>query len=390
MIRFPKDLEEFLLAYVKREFYRGTRRASFAERPFIDEDLRFFSKGVAELSDLFTSERSELRAGYLNRPELRAAYLLYFLPINFAKGIDVLSKLPEEFFHREKYRVIDLGCGPGSVSLAFAQLLLQKNPKAKLELTLVEQNPAILQDAQNLLRFRFPNVELKPIKAWLHAFRFEGEYDLILMSHVLNELVKLGAQERAEWLIPHLDRHLAKQGLLAILEPALKRPTRELMALRDHIVEGKLFSVLAPCQHDERCPMLAATLQDWCHFYVDWEEPEYLQKLDKMVKNDNRFVKVAYLILGHAQSFDAKRREKLYRVVSNRMATRGKTEAVLCGPGGRMTLTRLDKERSESNRGIDEIRRGDLVEIPNYRGQGFEVTRAIRADKKFGIKRIPS
>ena len=136
MIQFPKELENFLLAYVKREFYRGTRRANFAERPFIDEDLRFFSKGVSELSELFTSERAELKAGYLNRPELRAAYLLYFLPINFAKGLDVLGRLPEEFWRRDSYRVIDLGCGPGSVSLAFAQLLLERNPKAKVEFTL--------------------------------------------------------------------------------------------------------------------------------------------------------------------------------------------------------------------------------------------------------------
>ncbi|HKX12619.1 MAG TPA: small ribosomal subunit Rsm22 family protein [bacterium] len=388
MIQFPKDLENFLLAYVKREFYRGTRRAAFAERPFIDEDLRFFSKGVGELSELFTSERAELKAGYLNRPELRAAYLLYFLPINFAKGLDVLGRLPEEFWRRDSYRVIDLGCGPGSVSLAFAELLLQKNPRAKVEFTLVEQNPAVLQDAQNFLRFRLPQAQIKPIKAWLHAFHFNGEYDLILMSHVLNELTKLGAQQRAEWLLPNLQRHLADQGLLAILEPALKRPTRELMALRDHLLESGGFTVLAPCLHDQRCPMLAATLQDWCHFYVDWKEPEYLQKLDKMVKNDNRFVKVAYLILAQAEAFASNRREKLYRVVSNRMATRGKTEAVLCGQGGRMTLTRLDKERTESNRGIDDIRRGDLVEIKDYRGKGFEVTRQIRADKKFSIKKV--
>lgn len=388
MIQFPTDLEAFLLAYVKREFYRGTRRAAFAERPFIEEDLRFFAKGVSELSDLFTSERAELKAGYLNRPELRAAYLLYFLPINYAKGVEVLSRLPGEFWRRDSYRVIDLGCGPGSVSLAFAQLLLERNPGAKLELTLVEQNPAILQDAQNLLRFRSPKAELKPIKSWLNAFRFAGEYDLILMSHVLNELVQLGAQERAEWLIPHLQRHLAKSGLLAILEPALKRPTRELMALRDHLLEGGELSVLAPCLHDQRCPMLAATLQDWCHFYVDWREPDYLQKLDKMVKNDNRFLKVAYLIAARSEAFASNRKEKLYRVVSNRMATRGKTEAVLCGPGGRMTLTRLDKERSEQNRGIDELRRGDLVEIPDYRGKGFEVSRKIRADKKFRVNKI--
>src|SRR5262249_43931147 len=95
MIQFPETLESFLLGYVKREFYRGTKRAAFAARPFGQEDLRFFAKGAAELSDLFTSERSKLQAGYLNQPQLRAAYLLYFLPINFAKTCYVLEQLPE-------------------------------------------------------------------------------------------------------------------------------------------------------------------------------------------------------------------------------------------------------------------------------------------------------
>jgi ribosomal protein RSM22 (predicted rRNA methylase) len=161
-----------------------------------------------------------------------------------------------------------------------------------------------------------------------------------------------------------------------------------LMALRDHLVESGEFTVLAPCLHDQRCPMLAATLQDWCHFYVEWREPAFLQNLDRMVKNDNRFVKVAYLLLAHSKAYADKRKASIYRVVSNRMATRGKTEVVLCGEGGRMNVTRLDRDRTVVNIGIDDVRRGDLVELTDYKCKGFEVTRQIRADAKFGIKKI--
>ncbi|MFO1464174.1 MAG: small ribosomal subunit Rsm22 family protein [bacterium] len=391
LIPFPETFENFLLDYLKREFYRGTRRAAFLDRPFRPEDLRFFSKGVAQLSTLFTAERANLQAGYLNQPQLRAAYLLYFLPINFAKTRGVLQQLPAEFWKKQKYRVLDLGCGPASASLAFLEALREKQSEAEVELVLVEQNANILKDAQNLLQALDPGrrLTIRAFPLWLHGFRFQGEFDLILMSHVLNELVQLGAQERAEWLGPRLEQHLAPDGIAALLEPALKRPTRELMALRDHVIEGGELAVLAPCLHNEVCPMLAATRNDWCHFYVDWEEPEYLQALDRLVKNDNRFLKVAYLLLGRKQAwpFLAKRSRNVFRVVSNRMQTRGKTEAVLCGPPGRVTISRLDRERRDSNAALDELRRGDLLKIEGWEAKGFEVGRNLRLSAKLFLKK---
>jgi len=391
MIQFPPDFENFLLDYIKREFYRGTKRAAFLDRPFGKEDLQFFSKGVGQLSELFTADRANLQAGYLNQPQFRAAYLLYFLPINFAKTRRVLEDLPAEFWRKKQFRVLDLGCGPASASLAFLDLLREKSPDAELELILVEQNANILKDAQNLLKAFAPKLKLtlRAFPLWLHGFRFQGDYDLILMSHVLNELVKLGAQERAEWLFPRLEEHLAAGVLTVLLEPALKRPTRELMALRDHLVESGEFSVLAPCLHNEVCPMLAATRNDWCHFYVDWREPEYLQALDRMVKNDNRFLKVAYLVLGRkaAWPFVAKRSHNVFRVVSNRMQTRGKVEAVLCGPPGRLTVSRLDRERKPANAVLDELRRGDLVKLEGWEGKGYEVGRNLRLFPKHFLKK---
>ena len=386
MIQFPKNFQDFLLQYIKTEFYRGTKRASFLERPFGAEDLKFFSKGVAQLSELFTADRANLQAGYLNQPQFRAAYLLYFLPINFAKTRWVLEDFPDTFWDKKRFRILDLGCGPGSATLAFLDLLQTRNPRAELEIVLVEQNAHILKDAQALIKAIAPKsrIAIHAFPLWLHGFRFQGEFDLILMSHVLNELVKLGAQERAEWLFPRLEQHLTPSGICALLEPALKRPTRELMALRDHLIEDGTFSVLAPCLHDQVCPMLAATRNDWCHFYVDWQEPEYLQQLDRLIKNDNRFLKVAYLLLGRKSAWQKTcyRPANYFRVVSNRMKTRGKTEAVLCGPPGRLTASRLDRDRKPINAALDELRRGDLVELDFGEGRTFEVSRNLRLNAK--------
>lgn len=390
MIQFPRHYQTALLHYVKTSFYKGTKREAFIARPFGDPDLHFFSKGLSELSDLFTSERSELNSGYLNQPPLRAAYLLYFLPINFAKTRFVLEQLPQAFWRRKKFRVLDLGSGPGSASLAFLDALGEKNPEAEVELCLSDQNKKTLEDARQVLSWEegVKRPALQTVVSDARRFRFQGQYDLVLMSHVLNEWVRDSATERAEWLMPRLLEHLAPQGLAVLTEPALKRPTRELMGLRDHLVEEGAFRVLAPCLHDEICPMLAATRNDWCHFYLSWDEPEYLQKLDRLVKNDNRFLKVAYLVVGRAEDFAklpaANRR--VFRVISNRMATRGKTECVLCGPAGRVQISRLDRDRSAENRTLDEMRRGDLVEMAREL-PGYEVSRQWRLSRKDALKK---
>jgi len=393
-LTIPEKLEQELLRYLKEEFYRGTRRANFIGRPFQDSDLQFFAKGVSELSRLFTTERDKIDSGYLNRPALRAGYLLYFLPINFAKTHYVLKKMPAAFWKRPKLRVLDLGSGPGTASLALIEELAEKNPKAQLELTLVDQSENALKDAEHLLRFwwrqRFPDraFKFKKIKSDLSRLRWEGSYDLILMSHCLNELRQGSALDRSEWLLEKIPGHLEADGVLLITEPALKRPTRELMALRDHMIASESFSVLAPCLHQSVCPMLKATSQDWCHFYGDWSEPEYLKVLDRIVKNDNRFLKVAYLILSPSEEnpYSKPYPAEQFRVVSNRMATRGKTELVLCGVLGRIKLSRLSKDTSPENQDLDDCRRGDLISVTGLKLEGFEVEKSWRLKKPDQVK----
>ena len=73
-------------------------------------------EGVRRLSTLFTTGRGEGLADYLAERSLRRAYLLYFLPVNYAKVAGLLREMPA--LPARPLRILDVGSGPGTAVLA--------------------------------------------------------------------------------------------------------------------------------------------------------------------------------------------------------------------------------------------------------------------------------
>ncbi len=393
---FPKELQELLFNYLKATFYPNTRRAHRLEKDFDDGDLKFFARGASELSQRFTDNRSNLQPGYLSRPELRSGYLLYFLPINFTKALWVFSQLPESFWKKSQWDLLDLGSGPATASLAFLYCLGKKNPKALLRIHLVDQNKAILKDGENLLLsaqklfFSQGKIQIVTTANDLGKGIPQGKFDFIVMHHVLNELVKSSAQDRSEVMQKKVLPHLKSSGVLAILEPALKRPNRELMAMRDHLLEEGSYKIIAPCLHEQACPMLKTTRNDWCHFYIDWQEPAFLKRLDQLLEHDNRFLKVAYLLMSPQKKIQAPSADetRVFRVVSNRMTRNGKLEVIICGTPGKIRLARLETERSSANRDLERMRRGDLLKLPGLTDLSYNPNRLLRVHRNTPVHHL--
>ena len=351
---------------------------------FGDKSLAYFASGVEPLSTWFTEERGDIPHHYYNQPKLRSGYLLYFLPINFAKTAFVLNQIPKGILPKH-LKVLDLGSGPGSAGLA--ALHWAKNYGYKIDdITCVDWSPQALQDARQLLQgFAKPAVPtIHTVRGNLLEVRVKGKFHLVLLSHVLNEF-KTPAL-KLKFVLRVLETNLEENGLLVLIEPALRQPTRDLMQVRDQLLKEHGWQALAPCLHSKPCPMLAATRGDWCHFYVPWQEPAYLKQVDRMVGNDNRFLKVGYVIIG-AQNKAQVCDDQEALVVSNQMKTRGKIEVLVCNAAGLTRVSRLDKDQSEENEDLGRIYRGDWVEVPGLKNQPYRVDQLLRLGKDGAIRK---
>jgi hypothetical protein len=110
--------------------------------------------------------------------------------------------------------------------------------------------------------------------------------------------------------------------------------------------------------------MLAANARDWCHTYIPWNRPQWIEKIDRLVAIRKDYLKCSYLLLGREppqeHAFD------LWRVVSGPLNSKGKSERLLCGEAGLPHLLRtcrLDREESPANADFDALERGDLVRM---------------------------
>lgn len=396
MRHLPSNFEPALKAYLKRTYYPDTRKQDFADRDFTEGDYRFFAKGVGRLSKYFTSDRGGLPKNYFNQKDLRSGYLFYFLPVNALKVAGLLNYIPAPFFQRP-LKVLDLGSGPGTgmVGVWLRQFsgtggvphtgdprggppTTASSPAKRDDavgwgwsgagpvgsITLVDQNRDVLRDAEGLkealgipgqITTRYGDLLREPLPKVVRP----EPYDLILIANFLNEF----PQERRRQLIDLLlRRYLAPAGRILIIEPALKRQTRELMELRDELLAEKMGYVYAPCLHQEGCPMLRHNDRDWCHVYVDWERPRWIEKVDRMLHLQKEYLKGSFLVLGNEPSPAYTNTQ--WRVVSGHLNSKGKSELLLCGPGGLpklLRVTRLDKDHSSSNADFDHAQRGELV-----------------------------
>ncbi len=326
-------MDEFVPTWVKRQY---SPRENWKNKPFTRDDSVFFGKGVLELSELFTGERSARSPAYFRHERFRSAYLLYFLPLQAAKFValfgqyrQVLASLP-----RTEINVADLGAGPGTASIALLLSLLDHKDALPTKIVFHwwdAQEPMLREGKKLLEDFAEDHPLLKGrieirlnVAAWENAAENSKlRFDLVLVGNVLNE-GRSPSQEvrkaRGRWneladlqedsaeplevatpvdsrfeLFEELRERTGAGGIL-IIEPAFMGSSQALSRIRNGISEAHpgIVSWWGPCLHGAACPL--ARGRDWCHFSIPVEIPgRWFKSFSIRLGSERQWLKYSYL-----------------------------------------------------------------------------------------------
>jgi ribosomal protein RSM22 (predicted rRNA methylase) len=352
------------------------------------DDVKALAANVLKLSTLLTKDRESLPAAYLKDPDLRLAYLRYYLPSNMKKvhlALTDLSLHPDWVLSKPRLRVLDVGAGPGTALLGLLAFFAQRPEQPVLDCFAVDRVAENLRIAEDLFNSYRTN---KKLNASLTTRRVDVEgalliaddpFDIVIFSNVLNELFSFD-EDRIERRVANvkgvLDANLAEDGSAIIIEPALRETSRDLIEVRDRLLDHGL-KVYSPCLSASHCQAFTNP-RDWCHEEIPWDPPALVKEIDKLTGLRKDALKFSYLVLRKdARSLADMFGHDAYRVVSEPLVTNGKIEFYLCGAQGRKLVTRLDKDRSPLNVHFEHMKRGAIVGFERLRDEGtrFKVER---------------
>ncbi|WP_428263267.1 small ribosomal subunit Rsm22 family protein [Haliangium sp.] len=339
-------------------------------------------QAVIARSRRFTSERDELdeldgdgATFAIGGPADLAAHALFFTPADAAKVMVPLSELHGRgLLPSGPLRVLDLGAGPGAMTLGLLDYLHRIGRLDPVQVYAVDRDRVALQiflRATTALAARRSH----PLEVRTESSTLAGEapgepgFDLILVGSVLNELPATELRP----LVAGLLSKLAPRGALIVIEPALRETARALHELRDWVLSEGRAHVFAPCVRAATpCPALADE-RDWCHEDRPVALPERTAKLAAAVGLRTHGIKLAYLVLRPGDDPLVSDPARAVRVVSRPEKSKGKRTCYVCGADGRMQVRLLKRHRNENTRPFERALRGDVLMWPEGAAVSAEI-----------------
>lgn len=256
----------------------------------------------------------------------RLAYAAVRLPATYAAAHAVLAEVRRRWTGPPPASLLDLGAGPGTAAWAAAAVFAELGSA-----TLFEADEGLIA-----LGKRLGQAGEQPLLAAAQWGRGDlrlpaplAVHDLVVSSYALGELREEEASKavRSAWA--------ATGQVLVLLEPGTVRGFALLRRLREELI-GAGGQVLAPCPHQQACPLPAG---DWCHFSARLERSRLHQRLKEgaLGYEDEKY---AYVAVARPPVAPAPS-----RILRHPLRHAGHTELQLCTPAGlqRLTVTRSQK-----------------------------------------------
>lgn len=353
--------------------WRKARKTKGPEDHLTPAEVKEVGAAVKRLSMGLTRDRELAGARYMDDPKLLGAYLLFYWPVSYAQGRHALKELT-----RKPRTALDLGSGPAPLALAAVD-------HGAAEVTAADRSQPALEMARAIAG---QGGEPLRVRTW-DGLREggeppEGEYDLITLGHVVNELWAgdpIAPMRRAD-LLERLLTKVKPKGSLLVVEPALRETTRGLLQVRDLLV-ARGYAIRSPCLYQGACPALVKE-SDWCHAERPWMPPPMVQEIAKAAGLHKEALKMSYLLVapkGEAWP-ELQPGKRLFRIVSEPLQGKGRLRYMGCGPEGRVGLAMQEKHLEKANKAFAHLHRGDVIAVTGTeeKGDGLALAEGSRVE----------
>ena len=246
------------------------------------ENKKQLSDAVEELWRNFTSERSKLDH-YLDDERLVSAYTAFYLTTNLAKLQSVLSyaNIDPDIF--EDFILWDIGCGPGTFSVAFDELVFGHDR----QIFGIETSELMQKQATMLLK----GLGIKRAKVYDKIEQRPSGKNLMLFGHSINEMKSVKAHKYVDKVDPEV---------IIAIEPGTPTSFAELLEFRKTAIE-KGYHCIYPCPTNSVCPMQDS--EDWCHQYIKVNLDPDLASIAQMLKLDRHLQAICCFIFVKDKNF---------------------------------------------------------------------------------------
>lgn len=266
------------------------------------------------------------------------AQISYYLPLNFLRIQAALTRptITTDSSLDHTQRLFDFGAGLSPTAWYF----YQNHPDCEMTLDDISPIPLSLLQSAGLKFNRSPIEKSQKILSDRHS--------LLSCSYLLTEIE---TSKDLKWV--------KEAGNLLFIEPSLQTDGRRLMQWRSDLINLG-YHIVAPCTHQQACPLLLHSKTDWCHDRLHFERPNWLIATEQLLPFENKTLTFCYLrATRHKTNLSGLKQSSTTRVIGDTLYEKGKTKQAVCRSPERTFLTWM--HRSHPN--PEFLERGQLISL---------------------------
>lgn len=355
------DLETILPLLISQ--WRRFQGISGPKEVLQTREFRGVVSAVQELQKHFNDSQRKGDDDYFSSPRHLGAYFLYHFVIHYLEGLSLINELPEP-----PERVLDVCSGPAPYAFA----ALRHGAK---EVVATDRNLEALSLGAELCGRYGNTLSIRRWECTKEQCPVEGKFDLIILSHALDELfpkIVKGWKERQKAFLDSLFAKLTPDGHLLLVESSFKEQNERILSIRDELVnEG--ISVQAPCVWKGSCPALQGKRSP-CYAQREFEKPYLIREIQRAAKIFLSSLKMSYCIFKHPEAnWPALPEGECHRVVSPPIEGSTGEHFYLCGTKGKRRLTTSLKTLPKSIKALEYLKRGELIAVEGAELEGLQI-----------------